>query len=132
MESSKVQQTPPVQQLCSDVCDEQCCLPSPHLSNKQKSATLPCNCIASYSLISNDADSNSPVGAFMKQNISILSVDSGIGTASEDEYADVFSDSEDEDLDIQSMVEDDSWWIDGSQIALKEVLNSSSCETVYR
>ena len=73
---------------------------------------------------------NSPIVTFMRQNISILSADSGLGTASEDEYADVFSDNEDE--DIQSMVEDDSWWIDGSQIALKEVLNSSSCETVYR
>ena len=134
MESSKAQHTPPVQQLCSeeDGSRQPCALPSPDLFNQQKSATLPCMATCSlYSVCSDTVgDGESPRVTFTRQNVSILSSDSGLGTASEDEMDDVFSDSEDE--DIQSMVEDDSWWIDGSQISLKKVLNSSSCETVYR
>ena len=107
-----------------------CPLHSHILFKKQKAATLPCmSSTGITSCLLYEACCNSPVSS--TSNSSILSNDSGLGEDEADN--DVFySENESEEEDIESMVDDDDWWIDGNQIALRKVLTSSSCETVYR
>ncbi len=108
-----------------------CSLHSHKLFQQQKAATLPC---MSSSVINScplyEVCCNSPVCS--TSNSSILSADSGLGEDEDDN--DVFYPENESELeeDIESMVNDDDWWINGNQISLRKVLSSSSCETVYR
>lgn len=114
-----------------DKLPQPCPLHSHSLFKKQKAATLPCmSCSGMTTCLLYEACCNSPVYS-TTSNSSILSNDSGLGEDEADN--DVFySENESEEEDIENMVDDDDWWIDGNQIALRKVLTSSSCETVYR
>ncbi len=106
-----------------------CLLHSHKLFQHQKAATLPCSS-GMKSCLLYESCCNSPVCS--TSNSSILSADSGLGE-DEDDNDVFFSENEsDEEEDIETMVNDDDWWISGSQISLRKVLSSSSCETVYR